>query len=53
MFTNRTSSVHAIPAIEESAGLRHMDSDFCWCEPIVEMDENGEQMIVHREIVWN
>lgn len=53
MIANRTWKVPAAPAIQQPAGLSHIDSDFCWCEPVVEMDEGGEKVIVHREITWN
>jgi hypothetical protein len=33
--------------------LRHVDSDLCWCDPIVEFDENEDQFVIHREITWN
>jgi hypothetical protein len=33
--------------------LRHVDSNLCWCEPIVESDDDGTEVIIHREITWN
>jgi hypothetical protein len=33
--------------------LRHLESDLCWCDPIVEFDENGDLFVLHREITWN
>ena len=53
MIANRTWNVPTGPAIQQPAGLSHIDSDFCWCEPVVETDEGGEKVIVHREITWN
>jgi hypothetical protein len=53
MIANRTWNVPAAPATQQPAGLSHIDSDFCWCEPVVETDEGGEKVIVHREITWN
>jgi hypothetical protein len=33
--------------------LQHLDSELCWCDPIVEFDENGDLFVLHREITWN
>jgi hypothetical protein len=40
-------------AVEMPIGLSHIDSDFCWCEPVVEVHENGEEVLVHRQVTWN
>jgi hypothetical protein len=35
-------------------GLSHVDSDSCWCDPIVEVDDtDGEEIILHRQVTWN
>jgi len=39
--------------VKMPAGLSHIDSDLCWCEPIVDLDENGEGVVIHREVTWN
>src|SRR4030095_9396063 len=33
--------------------LPHIDSDWCWCDPIVEFSEDGNQLVVHKEVIWN
>jgi hypothetical protein len=33
--------------------LPHIDSDLCWCEPIVDFDEDGDQVVMHKEVTWN
>jgi hypothetical protein len=52
MLANRT-----VTGLEKTVrapiGLNHIDSDVCWCEPIVETDEDGKEVVVHREITWN
>jgi len=40
-------------AVETATALRHIDSVFCWCDPIVAVDENGQESVVHKEITWN
>ena len=35
------------------AGLIHVDSNLCWCEPIIETDEIGEEIVIHRQVTWN
>ena len=34
-------------------GLIHVDSNACWCEPVVEIDEAGEEIVLHRQVTWN
>jgi hypothetical protein len=34
-------------------GLTHLDPDLCWCDPIVEVDEDGEHVLLHRQVTWN
>jgi hypothetical protein len=52
MLTNRSTG-QAERRVEMPIGLSHINSDVCWCEPIVETDEDGREVIVHREITWN
>ena len=40
-------------SVKMPRGLSHMDSDFCWCDPTVEVDENGREVVVHTEVTWN
>jgi hypothetical protein len=40
-------------AMEMPIGLSHIDSDLCWCDPIAEVDENGEEVVIHKEVTWN
>jgi hypothetical protein len=34
-------------------GLHHVESDYCWCDPLVEIDENGNEEVLHRQVTWN
>src|SRR6266478_4336469 len=34
----------ALVPVEMPVGLTHLDSDLCWCDPIVELDEDGEHV---------
>jgi hypothetical protein len=44
----------ALTPAEMPVGLIHLDSDFCWCDPLIEVDENGRQIVVvHRQVMWN
>jgi hypothetical protein len=36
-----------------SIQLIHVDSEFCWCDPMVELDENSDGIVIHREVTWN
>jgi hypothetical protein len=53
MFENRTWFLPAIAPVDMPFGLNHLDSDFCWCDPIVELDENGTEVVLHRHVTWN
>lgn len=53
MFVDRTWITPAVAAVEMPVGLTHIDSDLCWCDPMVEVDENGQEAVVHREVTWN
>jgi len=34
-------------------GLKHIRSQLCWCEPVVALDEDGKEILVHQEVTWN
>jgi hypothetical protein len=42
----------AVP-VAMPVGLKHWESDFCWCDPIIELDENGQEAVLHRQVTWN
>jgi hypothetical protein len=42
----------AVP-VEMPVGLKHVDSASCWCEPMIEVDDEGEKLVVHREVTWH
>lgn len=53
LFLNPTSLFPAIVPVEMPVGLKHLDSDLCWCDPIIEVDEIGEEVVLHRQVCWN
>lgn len=53
MFVSRTWFGPATGPMETPLGLRHIESDFCWCDPMIEVDESGRETVVHREVTWN
>ena len=52
-FLNRTWFYPAVAPADMPVGLEHVDSEFCWCDPIVEADENGEESVIHRQVTWH
>ena len=43
-----------VPAsVDLPIGLNHLDSDFCWYDPIIEVDEKGREFVLHRRVTWN
>ena len=53
MFVNRTWFAPAVVPVEMPVGLNHLDSDFCWCDPMVEVDDKGQEVVLHRQVTWN
>jgi hypothetical protein len=53
IFDNDTWFCPATMPLEMPVGLTHLESDFCWCDPIVEVDENGQEVVLHRQVMWN
>jgi len=33
--------------------LAHVESPLCWCDPIVEIDEYGQRVVIHKEVTWH
>jgi hypothetical protein len=42
-----------VASVNNPVALKHGDSVYCWCDPIVEVDENGREVVVHKEVSWN
>jgi hypothetical protein len=53
MFVNHTWFAPAVAPVEMPVGLKHLDSDFCWCDPTVEVDDEGREIVLHRQVTWN
>jgi hypothetical protein len=53
MFVNQTWFYPAAVAVEMPIGLTHLESHFCWCDPVIELDENGRESVLHRQVTWN
>jgi len=45
---NPTALLAALKPVDMPIGLVHFDSDFCWCDPTIEVDDYGRDIIVHR-----
>ena len=43
----------ALVPVEMPVGLNHLDLDFCWCDLTVEVDDDGEHVLLHRQVTWN
>jgi hypothetical protein len=53
IFQNRFWLYPAAVSLEMPVGLNHLDSDFCWCDPVIEVDEDGKETVLHKHITWN
>jgi len=38
---------------EVASQLAHVKSELCWCDPIVEIDEYGQKVVMHKEVTWH
>lgn len=47
------ANANAYPEVQTPVRLQHTDDEFCWCDPLVEADDDGEDTVIHREVVWN
>jgi len=53
MLSHRTLGYRDLVWTEAINQLAHVESELCWCYPIIEVDENGDDMVIHREVIWN
>jgi hypothetical protein len=53
IIENRPWFYPAAVPVEMPVDLNHLESDFCWCHPVVEVDENGKEAVVHKQVTWN
>jgi hypothetical protein len=53
MFINWIGASPPMIMADAPIGIAHINSEFCWCDPIVESDEDGRETIVHHEVTWH
>jgi hypothetical protein len=53
MFANSTWFYPVVISSELPVGLEHLDSDLCWCDPITELDDDNQKIVLHRRVTWN
>jgi len=53
MPIDRTWIYHEGTATDTARRPVHLDSTSCWCEPLLEVDETGQELVIHREVTWN
>jgi len=53
IIENRAWFYPAAVPVGMPVGLKHLESDLCWCDPVVEMDENGKETVLHKQVTWN
>jgi hypothetical protein len=52
MLWKRVMIAPLMAAVETATALRHLDSVFC-LTPMVEVHENGQEFVLHKEVTWN
>lgn len=53
IYENRTWFYPMAPPVRLPVGMVHLDSAFCWCDPLVEVDDEGNEVVLHRQVVWH
>jgi len=53
MEVDRSWSYPTVVPVEMPVGLNHLDSEVCWCDPLIEINESGEEVVLHRHVTWN
>jgi hypothetical protein len=37
----------------DAIDLAHINSELCWCDPILDFDDDGNESLTHNEVTWN
>jgi len=53
MFAEERRPSQEVTVVEMPVGLSHRKSGVCWCEPLIEVDEEEKVVLVHRQVTWN
>jgi hypothetical protein len=53
MSLNQPLGSHSPIGTEVTSQLAHVKSELCWCDPIVEIDEYGRKVVMHKEVTWH
>src|SRR5437867_2100619 len=53
MFLNQRLGQREPIEAKRANHLAHVESQFCWCDPVVEIDEYGQKIVVHIEVTWH
>jgi len=53
VFAKLLITAPAEALLKTPVALKHDDSVFCWCDPLVELNDNGREIVVHKEVTWN
>jgi hypothetical protein len=48
LFVNPTWFLSAAAPVELPMVPNHLDSDFCWCDPIIKANGNGREIVLHK-----
>jgi len=42
-----------LESTDASPPLAHIHSVWCWCDPLIELKEDGDEFVIHKEVTWN
>jgi hypothetical protein len=52
MDVNHRLQERELTETERAHHLAHVESQLCWCDPMIERDEHDRKVIVHIEVTW-
>jgi hypothetical protein len=53
MIVDRVEIWPEAVVVEMPVGLKHIDSEVCWCDPVGMTNEHGQEVLVHKQVTWN
>jgi hypothetical protein len=51
--TSMKRSYERLERPDISPPLPHVHAVWCWCDPIIELKEDGDEFVIHKEVTWN
>jgi hypothetical protein len=53
MVPNQLAEWLDLIATEVTNQPAHIESEKCWCDPVLAIDENRRKVLIHQEVTWH